>query len=334
LGNHHKYITIPFIAALAVAVLLLLPPWSASPARAAGAADAQASELVRLINGERAYLGKPALRLDRFLASKARDGSIWCPNDASLVMAGRAKDIALFGPMVHSLRLCTKYSVVDAMKTWGYKGGRGEILAMNGGYGTDTITYTYGCSPSVTPCPGADTTTYSTTAHAMMGWMRSSGHYAVIVGSYDRVGCGGWVSSSGAFYYSCLFSMGGSPVATPKPTPKPTAKATPRPGSGGGGSSGGGAAATQKVLAASSSPTQAPPWPSPSGASAWIVGATESPIADTAGLTDGSAGNGLAPKPQGGVPTTELVLGAGGAAAAGFALPLLAFVRRRRSRGR
>jgi uncharacterized protein YkwD len=245
-------------AAMTLAALMLLPAWSVNvpEVRAAGAANAQASELVRLINGERAYRGKSTLSLDGYLASKARDGSVWCPNDSSKVVDGRAKDIAVSGYFSHSLRLCPKYTVIDAMATWGYTRGRGEILTYNSGFGTGTKTYTYGCSPSVTTCPGPTTPTYSTTARAMAGWMGSSVHYSIILGSYDRVGCGAWVGSDGTYYYACLVAMGGNPIITPRPA----APAKPAPGG-----------ASEPTVAPTPAPTQPPPWPSPSGARAWIA---------------------------------------------------------------
>jgi uncharacterized protein YkwD len=249
---------------MTLAALMLLPAWSISvpEVRAAGAADAQASELVRLINGERAYRGKSILGLDKYLASKARDGSVWCPDDSSKVMAGRAKDIAVSGYFSHNLRLCTRYTIIDAMATWGYTRGRGEILTYNSGFGTGTKTYTYGCSPSVTTCPGPTTPTYSTTARAMASWMGSSVHYSIILGSYDRVGCGAWVGPNGTYYYACLFAMGGNPAVTPKPasTAKPATRAKPATGG-----------ASEPIATPTPGPTQPPPWPTPSGASAWIV---------------------------------------------------------------
>jgi uncharacterized protein YkwD len=324
----------PILAALVVAAVLL-PAWSATApqARAAGAADAQASELVRLINGERVTAGKSALGLDRYLAGKARDGAIWCPNDASKVMAGRAKDIALNGPFSHNLRLCSQYSVTDAMKTWGYGGARGEILAMNSGYGTSQVTYAYGCTPSVSECPGPETSAYATTARAMTGWMHSSGHYSIIVGNYDRVGCGAWVGSNGTYYYSCLFSRGGGPVATPKPP----SKATARPGAGGG------APHPSSVTAgatATPAATRPPPWPTPSGACGQIAVARVSPDAgptqaapEEDGAGDASAGDAAGPASSGLPPPAQVVAVAGGATGmAVLAWPLLGVLRRRRGR--
>jgi len=330
---HHGRPFAPILAAL-VATALLLPAWSATApeARAAGAADAQASELVRLINGERAAAGKSALGLDRYLAGKARDGAIWCPNDSSKVMSGRAKDIALNGPFSHQLRLCSQYSVTDAMKTWGYGGARGEILAMNGGYGTSQVTYAYGCNPSVSECPGPGTSTFATTAHAMMGWMHSSSHYSIIVGNYDRVGCGAWVGPNGAYHYSCLFSRGGGPVATPRPP----SKTTTRPGAGGSGPSP--SSATAGVTATPAA-TQPPPWPTPSGACGWIVVPGVSPDAAATRAppeeeTSGGAPDGGAAGPVSGLPlAAQVAVVAGGAAGtAVLAWPLLGFLRRRRGR--
>jgi uncharacterized protein YkwD len=327
-GFRHGRPLLPLAGAFAIAAALLLPAWSVPPALAAGAADAQASELVGLINGERAYAGKGALRLDSYLAAKARDGTIWCPNDASKTMAGRAKDIAVSGYFSHELRLCTQYTIIDAMKTWGYKGGRGEILTYNSGFGVGTITYRYGCRPGVTSCPGGAISTSSTTARAMTGWMQSSAHYSIILGRYDRVGCGAWVGSSGTYYYACLFALGGNPIATPKP------KATPRPPAAGG------EAPPPAATPVPGGPTQPPPWPSPSGAAAWIVmpelqpypsppadaadavpPASESPIpTPDAAARAGTARAGSAPGsgaglPSGLPPEVEGALAAGGFAA-------------------
>ena len=279
----------PFAVALAMAALLL-PVWSVPAARAASAADAQASAAVRLINGERAYWGKTALRPDSYLAGKARDGSVWCPNNSSLVMAGRAKDMAVSGYFSHNLRLCPGYDIIDAMATWGYTRGRGEIISYNS-VGVQTVSYAYGCSPSIATCPGPATTTYNTVARAMSGWMRSSVHYSIITGSYDRVGCGAWVSSSGVYYYACLFAAGGSPIVTPRPrpvaTPRPKPVATPPPPS---------EATPEDVASTTPDPTQPPPWPTPPGARTWfVVPDPARAISDGDGpAADGLAADGLA----------------------------------------
>jgi hypothetical protein len=218
---------VPNYAVLLGAVALSLTAFamslglSAQPTLAAGPADSQANELVRLINGERAYLGKPALKNDTFLASKARDGAVVCPNDSSKVMSGRSHDWAVYGwpANAHALRLCPSYTSMDAMREWGYNTYRGEITALNGGYGTGAVAYHYGCSPSVRSCPGGSTTASHTAAVAMSNWTSSPGHYAVMVGNYDRIGCGAWIGSNGAYFYDCMASKGGR--GTPHPAKAP-----------------------------------------------------------------------------------------------------------------
>ena len=214
-----RYTVFVGVAVASALTLALSLTWSVPTALAAGPANAQATELVRLINGERAHFGKAPLRTDSFLAIKARDGAVACPNDATKVMLGRAKDFAVygFGANAHLLRLCPTYTSMDAMKAWGYNTPRGEITALNGGYGTGKIAYSYGCTPSVRACPGPATSTYSTTAHAMANWTSSATHYSIIVGNYDRIGCGAWIGSNGAYYYDCMASRGGRIVPKSRP---------------------------------------------------------------------------------------------------------------------
>lgn len=231
-----RYLIVLGVIALSAFAFSLSLALSVPAAMASGPANAEANELVRLINGERAYLGKAPLRTDTFLASKARDGAIACPNDASKVTYGRAKDFAVYGypSNSHLLRLCPTYTSMDAMASWGYKGYRGEITALNGGYGTGTVAYTYGCTPSVRTCPGSTTSTYHTTDIAMWDWTSSATHYAIIIGSYDRVGCGAWIGLNGAFYYDCMFSRGGPSHKTaskPAGAAKAPAGATTAPAS-------------------------------------------------------------------------------------------------------
>jgi hypothetical protein len=219
--------------------------------RAAAAADADSREVTRLINVARTAVGKHALNVDVFLASKARDGSIPCPDDPDKTISGRAKDFSTYGKMDHKLRLCdadgyalsTTSFVSTLQNAWGY-GAVGEILLVNGGYGQGQFLYTY---------KGVSTWTYATTGHAMLGWATSPSHWNIVMGSYDRVGCGAWTPGGTTIWYACLFAGGGPapsgvtapptkspfndplppsaatpvPTATPKPaTPKP---ATPKP---------------------------------------------------------------------------------------------------------
>ena len=129
-------------AAALVAILVLGGPGgpprvaAVSPA-SGGASDVGATELERILNIERVEAGLQALPIDTFLAAKTRDGAIACPGDPSLVMEGRAKDLAVYGWVEanpHYLRLCQTKSSLDAMYDWGYVGPRGEILAYNVAY--------------------------------------------------------------------------------------------------------------------------------------------------------------------------------------------------------
>jgi hypothetical protein len=222
---------------LSLALLAFSFSWQVPSVQASGPATTQAGELVRLINGARAAAGKPALAVDRFLATQARDGAIPCPDDPAKTISGRAQDFAAFGQMAHNLRLCdapayalsgtTFVSVLQS--AWGY-GSVGEILLVNGGYGDGQLLYTAG---------NWSTWTYSTTGHAMTAWKTSSTHWSIIVGGYDRVGCGAWSPAGSTIYYACEFSSGGpspdglaaaatvSPFSAPVPTPVPVVAPTP-----------------------------------------------------------------------------------------------------------
>lgn len=241
---HRMRLAVPVAAALGLALFTASLAWQVPAATAAsGPLDAQSSELVRLINGARSANGKSQLRVDTFLSSKARDGVIPCPDVAGQSIAGRAKDFAVYGTMSHDLRLCASgsgapstESFLTVLQRWGY-GSVGEINLDNGGYGNGAYLYTVAGSKKTW-----QTWTYSTTGHGMIGWKSSSSHWNIIVGNYDRVGCGGWASGS-TYYYNCLFAKGGpyatkapptaspfdNPLPAPKVTPPPAAKPTPAP---------------------------------------------------------------------------------------------------------
>lgn len=241
---HRMRLAMPVAAALGLALFTTSLAWQVPAASAAsGPLDAQASELVRLINGARSANGKSQLRVDTFLSSKARDGAIPCPDVAGQTIAGRAKDFAVYGTMSHDLRLCASgsgalstKSFLTVLQSWGY-GSVGEINLDNGGYGNGAYLYTVVGSKKTW-----QTWTYSTTGHGMIGWKSSSSHWNVIIGNYDRIGCGGWASGS-TYYYNCLFARGGpnatkapptvspfnNPLPTPKVTPPPAAKPNPVP---------------------------------------------------------------------------------------------------------
>ena len=228
-----------FAVGLSLGMLAFSFAWQVPAVKAAGAATTQAGELERLINGARAAAGKPALVVDRFLATQASDGAIPCPDDPAKTIAGRAQDLAAFGQLSHNLRLCNAatYSLSGTTfvsllgSKWGY-GSVGEILLVNGGYGNGQNLYTSGTW---------STWTYATTGHAMTAWKTSSTHWNIVVGGYDRFGCGAWSPSGSTIYYACEFSSGGpspdgitaaptgSPFSDPLPIPAPTIVPTPAP---------------------------------------------------------------------------------------------------------
>ncbi len=365
--RYPSVLAIPAAVALGLGLFAASLTWQVPAAQAgSGALDAQSREMVRLINGARAVEGRPALAVDPFLASKARDGAIPCPDDAAKSIAGRALDFASYGTMSHYLRLCDAPSytlsgttfVSVLQNAWAYW-TVGEIDLVNGGYGNGAFLYTLG---------SWQTWTYSTTGNAMLGWKSSSSHWNIIVGSYDRVGCGGWASGS-TYYYDCLFSAGGSspsglqspptespfsnplppaaPVATPAapvvpvaPAPHVTARpVVPPPAAGG---AGGGAAATPAPSASVVSATPGAPTPSsvPTGASAVLGVKVPAPSPTPARLAaalivDNGPGvsSDAATLPPPVARTAALVAG-GGALALYAAYALLANRRRRRRGGR
>jgi uncharacterized protein YkwD len=229
-------------AALAVAMFGVSLVGNVPAAEASGAGTTQAKEVVRLINGARAAAGKSALNIDVYLAKVATDGAIPCP-DTSGTIAGRTKDFAAYGQMDHALRACDvpagTYRVSSTMfvgqlrDKMGYSAASvGEIIGVNGGYGTGKYLYTY---------KSFTTWTYSTTGHIVAGWLRSSTHSAILLGNYNRVGCGAWWQVGTTIYYDCVFAIGGpapsglvaaptkSPFSDPLPTVAPTPVKTPAP---------------------------------------------------------------------------------------------------------
>ena len=205
-----------------------------SPASLAGGDqyDVGAAELERILNYERVQDGLPALSIDTFLAGKTRDGAVACPGDASLVMQGRAKDIALheFLDQPHQLRLCPAKSSLDAMTAWGYSGPVGEIIAFNGAYDSanpDTNTqpwwYRNGCGDPGSPA--CEFLTYRTVSKAATAFMDDPPHRDVVLGAYDRFACGAWIAPNLPgetidYWYACMFASGG-----PYPTVAPTTTA-------------------------------------------------------------------------------------------------------------
>jgi uncharacterized protein YkwD len=229
------------VALIGVLGLLLVGLPIAGAVAASGAVftpDAAASEVMRLLNGERAQAGLPTLAIDPFLAAQARDGAIDCPNGAG-TMEGRAKDMALHDFFSHNLRICGNdpanglpYDILDAMYAWGYLGMDGENLAYNSGYDYDPIAYQFGCDVHEMNCTGGTTQAPSTVERAARAWMASQGHRDnALSTAYDRFGCGAWESPApeSYHYYACLYAYGPGTREAPAPTPTPEPTPTPAP---------------------------------------------------------------------------------------------------------
>jgi hypothetical protein len=213
----------PRAIATLVAAALLAGAAIVPAVATATATDPYGDELIRLTNLDRAALGKAKLTVDATLAAFARDSAFSCPTKPAMSIRGRAQDMADRDYFSHYVTGCLKadgstVSALDVMADLGYRTSRGENIARNT-YGTDAADYVYGCALDGTGCTGT-TPSISTVAVAQRGFMRSSGHRANILGSYDRFGCGSAVASDGWRYYACVFSLGG-PAIAPAPTPVP-----------------------------------------------------------------------------------------------------------------
>jgi uncharacterized protein YkwD len=298
------------VASIAIAAAMLgMTLGLQVPGVAASTADAQAGELVRLINGTRAAAGLPAVATDGLLSSLARDGASRCGDTPYKAIAGRARDFATYKYLDHRVRNClassfslSKLTFVSVLQSDFGFGSVGEIVAMNSGYGTAAYQYTYG---------GWTTSTTATAGHAMgtstSGWMGSSTHRAIILGGYNRVGCGAWYLNGG-YYYDCLFSIGGGHAwSRPATTAAPPAVPTRAP-----------VATSQVAPTAGSSPAptgsasgSTPPLPSASSSEevAGMVAPTASPTLDAAAIAQLDSGSITVPN-RGTLPRDQVLRGA------------------------
>lgn len=240
LTTRTRILAVPAAVALGASLFAVSLTVQVPTAQASSAAVDQRNEIYRLINGSRAAAGKSAVNVDVFLESVAGDGAIPCPDDSAKTIGGRAADIFTTGHMSHNLRLCDAATYTDSstsfiswlQNAWKY-GSVGEILGSNTGYGTGAYTFTY---------KAFQTSTNSTTGHMMAGWASSPSHWGIVMGQYNRVGCGVWAGGS-TYIYACEFAGGSgptpmglrgaprpvvpvrtpAPAATPRPTPAPSA---------------------------------------------------------------------------------------------------------------
>ncbi len=202
-----------------MAFLFAVVTASAAPVRAADvpfARDSARSEIVALINGERKAAGLKPLTVDLLLSSRAHDASFACPRSGTT--PGRALDIAAHAGLTHVLSGCPGLEIVDVMPGWGYRGATGEILAYN--YESSSmVTYHFGCPPGSRDfdCAAAtgETRVSRTAATALRQWTDSPLHHGIMLGDYDRFGCGAAAGTAttaygtGGQFYACVFAKGG-----------------------------------------------------------------------------------------------------------------------------
>ncbi len=208
-----------------LSLLLVVPSLAlglqvAAPAVASAATmNPLGAELMRLTNVDRASLGLPAMTQDPTLVALATGLPFTCPT-STLIVYGRAQDMAARGYFSHAVLGCTKsdgtgFGGLDEMALLGYNTNRAENIALNN-YGTAAAAYQFGCALDGTACRGS-TDSIATVAAAEHQFMMSAGHRAAILGNYDRFGCGSGLAVNGIDYYACLFSKGGPAATTAAP---------------------------------------------------------------------------------------------------------------------
>jgi Cysteine-rich secretory protein family len=213
----------PTLLAIAgLAALAVMPAPAVASDYVTPRIDFLSEETMRMVNLDRRGNGLATLASDPKLVNFARDLAVTCPTNSSLVLRGRARDMIDRAYFSHSIKGCYKsgstlYSVLDILASpLGYKSGRGEIIASN--YKSVAATpYSWGCDSAGANCNGT-TNTPATVASVEYWWMHDGPHRAIILGSYDRFGCGMWRGTDGKNLYSCVFAMTG-PNALDKTPP-------------------------------------------------------------------------------------------------------------------
>jgi hypothetical protein len=209
------------VLSLLVAFMLAVPSATATSYTGPLPRDFIREEVMRLINGERQWQGLKPVKLDTFLADKAQDSPIRCPNDATKLNQGRAQSVAAQNviPAPHPLPLCPKYTVLAVLPYWNYSGYRAEILAVDN-QDFSRVRYDFGCPIGSQLTCGHAAYTYApfTAAQAVRMWMNSSTHRAKMLGSYRKVGCGVWQGGTAYYggyayadtrWFSCIFANAG-----------------------------------------------------------------------------------------------------------------------------
>jgi uncharacterized protein YkwD len=207
------------LAVAALAAILLGGALDAGPAAAAAYnrfyANFAGEELMRAMNADRAARGLARLATDSTLEGIARDRALVCPSNSSLVIRGRARDMADRGYLSHVIKGCNDsgggaFDSFEFLRAFGYTyAAVGEVIATNS-YPSSAVTYKTGCAIGGSDCHGSITLPW-TVAVAERGFMNSSIHRSIILSSgYGRFGCGAWASSSGYHYFACYFVRDGN----------------------------------------------------------------------------------------------------------------------------
>jgi len=212
----------------------LVPPAPAPAEPASTTTDALGAELMRLVNLDRAALGRPALLVDPGLVAIARDAPFTCPTDPGLMLRGRAADMAARSYFGHYVLGCLKagtttpYPSLDVVRSvFGYTQARSEILHWNT-LGVGPLAYQLGCDIGGGSCAGGTTSTPQTVAMAQRNFMSSTPHRTAQLAAHQRFGCGSATTpGTTKTYFACLFADGGPALA---PAPVPEAPPTPTPG--------------------------------------------------------------------------------------------------------
>lgn len=202
-------------------------PTPAPVAPAAAIADPYGLELMRLVNLERAALGRPAYQVDPGLVAIAGDAPFTCPTSPGLTLRGRAADMAARSYFGHYVAGCykpgttTAYPAIEMVRTvFGYTQARSEILHWNT-LGATATPYKVGCDLAGANCVGGTTTTAATVAMAQRSFMSSTPHRTAQLAAYQRFGCASAITpGTTKTYFACLFADGG-PAIAPAPAPAP-----------------------------------------------------------------------------------------------------------------
>jgi hypothetical protein len=175
--------------------------------------DPYARELMRLINLDRRALGRSTLQADSFLVGLARSTKFACPDQKSMVITGRAADMARRSYFSHDIKGCkrpdgTTWRSRALMSVFGYNGRRSEIIHWNY-YPRYSTTYRIGCDINGRNCKGGTTTTTNQVAIAQRSFMGSASHRYEELDLYQRFGCGtATVAGTTRTYFSCFFADG------------------------------------------------------------------------------------------------------------------------------